>query len=112
MSLRDMYSLSPTRNTWRNATAEHAEKSLFDLEIACKTDLSKCFQIFTDSGNQAPTPVRRQHTLGFRIPEQPITIFTDGACFHNGKANTKCSSRIWVAPESQLNTALKVPGPD
>lgn len=111
-SQRDLFSLSPTRNTWRNAAEEYLDTTLFNPEIACKTDLSECFRIFTNPNNDAPTPVRRQHPPGFSLPDQPITVFTDGACFNNGKENAKCGSGIWVDHDSQLNTSLKVPGPN
>ncbi|KAH9022517.1 ribonuclease H-like protein, partial [Lactarius deliciosus] len=40
-----------------------------------------------------------------------ITIYTDGACFNNGKANARCGSGIWVNPEDPRNEAMRVPGP-
>ena len=41
-----------------------------------------------------------------------MTVFTDSACFNNGKENAKSGSGIWVAPDSQYNTSLKIPGPE
>lgn len=56
--------------------------------------------------------MRKHHPPGASLTEQMITIYTDGACFNNGKENAICGSRVWVAPESQYNTALRIPRPE
>ena len=69
-----------------------------------------CFRIFTDPKRLAQRPVRRRHAPGTTLQNQTITVYTDGACFNNGKENAYCGSGIWVRPGSHFNTALKVPG--
>ena len=110
-SQRDLHWLTPTRNTWKEIAMENPTKTLFDPTISCKMDLSDCFRTFTNLGGSSPTLVRRRHVPGFNLPDQSITVYTDRACFNNGKENVQCGSGIWVAPDSQFNTSLKVPGP-
>ena len=107
---RDNMSLTPTHEERRLAEEENSDKIMFNAEIACKTDLTECFRIFTDPKRLAPMPVRRRHAPGLTLQNQTITVYTDGACFNNGKENATCGSGIWVGPDSHLNTALKVPG--
>lgn len=73
-------------------------------------DLTECFCIFTDPKRLAPRPVRRQYAPGIALQNQTITIYTDGACFNNGKENVSCGSGIWVGTDNNYNTALKVLG--
>jgi ribonuclease HI len=40
-----------------------------------------------------------------------VFVYTDGACYNNGKLNTRCGSRIWFAPNDPCNKALRIPGP-
>ncbi|KAI0264086.1 ribonuclease H-like protein, partial [Russula aff. rugulosa BPL654] len=39
-----------------------------------------------------------------------IVVYTDGACFKNGKLNAKCGGGIWFGPDDHRNRALRVPG--
>ena len=67
--------------------------------------------MFTDPNRVSRTPARRQHHPGFNLPDQTITVYTDGACFNNGKENAYCGSGIWISPDNELNKTIKVPGP-
>jgi ribonuclease HI len=40
-----------------------------------------------------------------------ISIYTDGACYNNGKLNARCGSGIWFAPNDPRNDTLRIPGP-
>lgn len=55
-------------------------------------------------------PAKRPRAPGTSLQDQTITIYTDGACFNNGKENARCGSGIWVSPNSQYNAALRIPG--
>ena len=96
LTQRDNFSLTHTRNARRTAAEENSEKTMFDPEIACKTDLTECFRIFADPKRLAQSPVRRRHASGISLPNQAVTVYTDGACFDNGKENAKCRSGIWI----------------
>jgi ribonuclease HI len=109
-SQKDHLSLTPTRNARKQTKEEHQDKILFDPEISCKTNLAECFRVFTDPNRISRTPARRQHIPGFNLPDQTITVYTDGACFNNGKENAYCGSRIWVSPNNELNKKIRVPG--
>lgn len=37
-------------------------------------------------------------------------VYTDGACTNNGKANARCGSGVWIAPDHHGNKAIRVPG--
>jgi ribonuclease HI len=37
-------------------------------------------------------------------------VYTDGACFDNGKENARCGSGIWIDNDDHRNEALRVPG--
>ncbi|KAI0302476.1 ribonuclease H-like protein, partial [Russula brevipes] len=41
-----------------------------------------------------------------------ITVYTDGACLDNGKANARCGSGIWFGKNDPRNTAIRIPGPE
>jgi len=43
--------------------------------------------------------------------EDQLTIYTDGSCTNNGKANAKCGSGIWINDNNPGNRAIRVPGP-
>ncbi|KAH9171016.1 hypothetical protein EDB89DRAFT_1852892 [Lactarius sanguifluus] len=95
----------------RNATArEKNEEILFDPSITCKNDLTECFRIFTDPDRTSPIPARRLYAVGLNLTHQKITIYTDGACFNNGKENARCGSGVWINPEDPRNEAIRVPG--
>lgn len=109
---RDIMSLTTTREMQSTAADENSDKLMFNAEIACKTDLTECFRIFTDPNRLSHIPIRRRHAPGLNLQDQTITVYTDGACFNNGKENAICGSGIWAGPDSHLNTAIRVPGTD
>ena len=48
--------------------------------------------------------------LGTRDRHELIKVYTDRACFYNGKANTRCGAGVWFGLEDHRNQALRVPG--
>ena len=112
LSQCDDLSLMPTCKAQRRAANENSDKTMFDTEIACKTDLAECFRIFTNPTRLSSAPVRRRHAPGLTLPDQSITVYTDRACFNNGKENVICGSGIWISPVHPLNTSLQIPGTD
>ena len=46
------------------------------------------------------------------LRDQQIEVYTDGACYDNGKANVRYGSRVWFGPEQERNKAIRVPGND
>ena len=110
LTQRDDFSLTPSRDARKIAADENNDKIMFDAEIACKTDITECFRIFTGPNKISQTPVRRRHAQGLSLPNQTVTVYTDGACFNNGKENAQCGSGIWINSNSNLNTSLRIPG--
>src|SRR5260370_42530167 len=50
-------------------------------------------------------------TCQFNVRYRSISVYTNGACYNNGKLNAKCGSGIWFAPDNPRNAAIRVPGP-
>ena len=38
-----------------------------------------------------------------------MDVYTDRACYDNGKTNAQCRSRIWFGPDQERNRAIRVP---
>ena len=104
------FSLTKRRKA-ANETAKATQGAiLFDPSITCKNDLAECFRIFTKPDRVTNIPAGRLqgHGANPRTPE--ISIYTDGACLNNGKANAQCGSGVWVEPNHAWNKAIRVPG--
>lgn len=86
---------------------------IFNPSVTIKTDLTDCFRIFIDPNKVTNEPAMRQPPpRGIIIPNEEITVYTDGSCINNGKENAQCGSGIWFDEESEHNCALKIPGPE
>jgi ribonuclease HI len=107
-------SLSLTRR--RKALNVHAQAGngeiLFDPTITCKENLAECFRIFTKANAISDNLARRHNPQGPDSRHKKITVYTDGACFDNGKANARSGCGIWFGENDQRNTALRIPGPE
>ncbi|EPQ51388.1 hypothetical protein GLOTRDRAFT_48937, partial [Gloeophyllum trabeum ATCC 11539] len=94
----------------------HAERGTitFDPTLTAKNSLAECFRVFLDPKTVSTSPAYRLRTpaTGLNLPHQHITVYTDGSCLHNGKANARAGSGIYVRPHSRYNRAIRVPGPD
>ncbi|KAH9054137.1 hypothetical protein EDB87DRAFT_1568642, partial [Lactarius vividus] len=109
--LHDNLSLTPIRMTQNIVARADNKEILFDPSMTCKNDITECFRIFTDPNQVSPIPARRLYAVGLNLRHQKVTIYTDGACFNNGKANARCGSGVWIGPEDPRNDAIRVPGP-
>ncbi|KAL6303159.1 hypothetical protein BKA93DRAFT_818149 [Sparassis latifolia] len=47
--------------------------------------------------------------LGRGIPNDTVTIYTDGSCIKNGEATAQAGSGIWYGPNDPRNKALRLP---
>ena len=56
-------------------------------------------------------PANHNYTCRFNVRYCGISIYTDGACYNNGKLNACCGSGIWFTPNDPHNNAIRVPGP-
>jgi len=95
---------------WRKARNELVKKDdkeiLFDPSITCRTDIAKCFRVFTDPARICDIPAMCMYTMGLNLCHQKVTIYTDGVCFNNGKENTQCGSGIWFGNGDPRNKAI------
>ena len=100
------------RRKKRNESARtQNEEILFDPTITSKEDLTECFRIFTDPTRISDKPAERIDPRETMISLDEIKVYTDGACFNNGKANAQSGSGIWFGPDHSMNKAFRVPGP-
>ncbi|KZT18632.1 hypothetical protein NEOLEDRAFT_1079750, partial [Neolentinus lepideus HHB14362 ss-1] len=94
----------------------HRERGaiIFDPSMTARTSLAECFRIFVDPDSVPPTPAYRlQHpTPGISLEPNRLTVYTDGSCSNNGKANARAGSGIYVSASSPYNRAIRVDGPD
>ena len=112
--LRDAHhgnlSLTPARK-FRNRTAqENNESTLFDPSITSKDSLAECFRVFTDPGRISRNPAQRRISEGTNWRHNKIEVYTDGACYNNGKQNARCGGGIWFGPNDHRNRPIRVPG--
>jgi ribonuclease HI len=84
----------------------------FDPSLTCKNELAECFRVFTTTTRTPAIPACRIHTQGAALRHRGITIYTDGACFNNGKQNAHSGSGVWHGPGHARNAAIKIPGHD
>ena len=108
----DALSLTRSRKERNDAARTTDGEITFDPSITCKNYLSECFRIFTNPEKITNIPAKRLINHGATRRNQATTIYTDGACFNNGKLNARCGSGIWLGPEHPKNASLRVPGDD
>ena len=103
--------LSLTRHRKAQNMQARAERGeiLFDPSITCKDTLAECFRVFADPKRLTSTPAQRYYTPGVRLHARTITVYTDGACFNNGKYNASCGSGVYFSPNDNRNIAFRPP---
>jgi hypothetical protein len=106
----DNLSLTSTRNIRNETARQNNDLILFDPSITTKTSLGDCFRIFTDHDRISRHPAQRYYARGIRMCCHPLQIFTDGACFENGKKNARCGSGLWIEDGDHRNQAIKDAG--
>ena len=104
------FSLTPGRKAINTIAKENNDNILFDPSITCKNNLAECFRIFTDPNRISNLPAARNFTRRFNVRYRNTSVYTDGACYNNGKLNARCGSGIWFAPDDPRNDALRIPG--
>ena len=106
------FSLTPSQKAANVLAKANNDNILFDPFITCKNNLAKCFRIFTDPKRISNLSAARNYTRRFNMRYRNINVYTDGACYNNGKLNACCGSGIWLAPNDPHNKAFRVPGPN
>ena len=72
----------------------------------------ECFRIFVDPSRTMTIPAGHPFARGLNLnPQTTTSVYTDGACWNNGKADARSGSGIWIGPGHQKNTAIRIPGP-
>ena len=106
------WSLTRRRQMRNENTKARNEAILFDPSITCKDELTECIRIFTDPNQISNTAAKRPEARETRLRLQERTIYTDGACYNNGKDNARSGSGVWVDHDHEDNKAIKIPGPE
>jgi hypothetical protein len=99
-------SLTKTRKECNITARATNDTILFDPAITCKKNLAECFRIFTDPNKIANEPASHHQDPRMLQRHTTQTIFTNGACFNNGKLNAQSSSGIWFGPADERNKAI------
>ncbi|KAF8493203.1 hypothetical protein F5888DRAFT_1569885, partial [Russula emetica] len=102
-------SLTPTRKYRNKVAREENGEILFDPTITSKDSLTECFQVFTDPERISRNPAQRHVMEGANLRHVTTEIYTDGACFNNGKQNAKCGGGIWFGHNDHQNLAIRTP---
>jgi ribonuclease HI len=103
-------SLTKRRRVQNTMAKENNGEILFDPTITCKENLGECFCIFTNKDKLSNLPAKWHELQGPDSRHQKVTVYTDGACFNNGKVNAWCGSGVWFGPNDRMNMALRIPG--
>ena len=96
----------------KKATCKTNGEIIFDLSITNKNNLAECFRIFTDPDKITNIPAKCLHNYSLNLSSQEITIYTDGVCYNNRKANIRSGSGIWIGLNDSRNKEIRVPGKD
>jgi len=104
------FSHTPGRKAANILAKENNHDILFNPSITCKNNLAECFRIFTNPNRISNLPAARNYTRRFNVQYCNISVYTDGACYNNGKLNARSGSGIWFAPNDPRNNTLRIPG--
>jgi ribonuclease HI len=105
-------SLTPNRKRRNHTAKENNEAILFDPSMTSKNHLAECFRVFTDPERISRNPAQRHVREETNQRYNKTVVYTDGACYNNGKQNAKCGGGIWFGPDDPRNWALRVPEND
>ena len=106
----DNLSLTRHRKAQNQLAQAARGEILFDPSITCKETLAECFRVFTNPSRLTTIPAQRYYTQGISLRARTITVYTDGACFNNGKYNARCGSGVYFGPNDDRNIAFRPPG--
>lgn len=100
--------LSLTRHCKAQNIFQRAQRGeiLFDPTMTCKESLAECFHIFTNQERLSRSPAQCHYSSRIRNSTRTVTVYTDGACFNNGKYNAQCVSGIYFGPNNNRNLAF------
>jgi ribonuclease HI len=97
-------------NKQGRANMGHSGRIVFDPSVTTKDALAECFRAFVDEARTDETPAIRERR-GISLVDKHVTVYTDGSCINNGKANARCGSGVWIADGHPANQSVRVPGP-
>ncbi|KAH9963408.1 hypothetical protein BJV74DRAFT_799729 [Russula compacta] len=95
-----MLLLAHHRKEQNQCMKEEGGMIIFDPTLTSKDKIDKCFRVFMNPERNAARPA--QHFINHRTRErhQTVRVYTDGACFNNGKANMRCGAGMWFSPKT------------
>ncbi|KAI0327200.1 hypothetical protein GY45DRAFT_1257511, partial [Cubamyces sp. BRFM 1775] len=103
----DGLSLTPSQRE-RNEVA-HSEQGriLFDPSLTQALPLASAFRAFV-GGADRQTLARRARP--YRVADEEVEVYTDGACRDNGLASAAAGGGMWFGPGDVRNASERVPG--
>lgn len=106
----DNLSLTPVRLEDNASARVNGGDVLFNPSLLKGEDLAPNFRVFGKRSDLGQPPAfRRQLPQG--IPEDdPLTVFTSGACVHIGQEHASAGGGIWYGEGDPRNAALHIPG--
>ncbi|KAF7797089.1 hypothetical protein EIP86_008281 [Pleurotus ostreatoroseus] len=102
----DGLTLIHRRRAQDRQAAKDNEDILLDPSATASGGLSSCIQIFTDPAIPIPANPRRHI---FSIPEEAVTVYTDGSALHNGCTNAQAGAGIFYGPNDPRTAARRLP---
>jgi ribonuclease HI len=91
------------------ANMERGGRVVFDPSVTARESLAECFRAFVDDTRMDEAPAIREQR-GLNLDDEHVTIYTDGSCSKNGKADAQCGSGVWIADGHPANRSIRVPG--
>ena len=79
----------------------------FDPSVTSRSTLEDCFRVYMEHA-PSPHPSLRHHPRN--DPQRNMTVYTDGSCLNNGRADARCGAGVWFANDHPLNKSVRVPG--
>ena len=105
----DKLSLTHRRKE-RNFLAKQNDTEItFNPTMTCKDSIAECFRVFVNPERLSPISTSRFYVQDPDPNPRKIEVYTDRACWDNGKANARCGGGIWFGPDHLKNAAIQVP---
>lgn len=104
----DGLTLTRRRLTENRTAREQNNELTFNPSITIRDDLAPCFRIFCEQHATTTETINRKV---FEIPDEELTVYTDGSAINNGYENAKAGGGIYYGENDPKNEAIRVYGP-
>ncbi|KZT20340.1 hypothetical protein NEOLEDRAFT_1229536 [Neolentinus lepideus HHB14362 ss-1] len=86
----------------------------FNPTVTAKTHIAECFRVFLTPQEVSTSPAYRLQAPapGLSLQNEHLTIYTDGSCINNGKADARAGSGVFIHTNNPMNRAIRISGPN